>query len=394
MKFTRLQYDSGAASSGGGTPSGFGPSFADLDNPDYKSPEPIIPEGGGTQAGKVEGLKEDGTLEEGYELKDGKPVKVEDNKTKIEGLKEDGTLEDGYERADDGTIQKIGEKTKESEETEEGDFWEAVEAITGRKIEVDYGDIEATSPEGVALRENALVEQAEKDMESFYKSSNPRAYAYYLHTLAGGTDEEFFGTLPPVLPVRSEFEENIDAQSSLLRQDLISKGVPEDIAQATIDKYIKDNVLTEKALKLYDDYHKAEKAEIAKLEKEENDRQKAYQTQVNNLNNTINSVIEKEMSIIVPATKQAEFIKFVKDQVRHDAGQFFFVQTVEKESLPKVLESLYYQFVKGDLKSMIAKAAKTKTVQHLKLNADKDNKKSSGAQLNTDTPKYVTFGEI
>lgn len=392
MKFTRLQYDAGAASSGGGAP--HGPSFADLTNPDYVPPagsDPIVDEGQGGQP--VEGLNEDGTPAEGYELKDGVPVKIESqDPSQVEGINADGTLQEGYERLADGTVQKVS--TDDPNDNDESDFWKAVEAITGREVPVEYGEVDPTSPEGVALRDKALIDQAEAGMDEYFRKSNPRAYAYYLHTLEGGTDEEFFNTLPPSLPVRSEFELDMDMQSSLVKQDLVARGVPEDIAQATIDKYVKDNLLTEKALKLYDTYHTAEQTEIKKMEKAAEDQKKLFNTQVSELNTSISDAITKEMGFTVPELKQAEFTKFVKDQIRYDDGQFFFVQGIEKSSLPKTLEALYFQFVKGDLKSMISKAAKTQTVQNLRLKADADKKKNSGGEPNPGVKKYVTFGEI
>lgn len=397
MKFRQLQYDAGASSSGGGA-SQHGPSFEDLTNPDYVPPAgttpPIVEEGkGGTP---VEGLNEDGTAAEGYELKDGVPVKkdTQEPPAPVEGVNADGTLQDGYEKTADGTVQKIAAAGDEPGEDDEPDFWKAVEAITGREVPVEYGEADPTSPEGVALRDKALIDLAEKGMDEYYRKTNPRAYAYYLHTLEGGTDEEFFGTLPPALPARAEFEQDIDIQSAILKQDLVARGVPEDIAQATIDKYIKDNLLTEKALKLYDTYHATEQAEIKRMEKAAEDQKKAFNAQVAELNTSITDAITKEMGFTVPVTKQPEFEKFVKDQIRYDDGKFFLVQGIEKTSLSKTLEALYFQFVKGDLKSMISKAAKTQTVQNLRIKADADKKKNSGGEGAPTTPKYVTFGEI
>jgi hypothetical protein len=373
--------DADAGSGGGGAPTPQ-PSLLDLDDPNFK---PIIPEGTGGNP-PVEGIGPDGALLPGYEKDaDGKVVKTSEpagTEPEVEGLDKDGNILEGYERAQDGTIQKIVPTTTEENEDEPKpeEFWNAVNSITGREIEVDFGNVDPISPEGVALRENAIVESTEKAFDAYLRESNPRAYAYFLHTQAGGTDADFFGVGQPILPSREDFEANADAQAILLKQDLVDKGVPEDIAQTTVDKYVKDNLLTEKALAIYDKYQAEDKKQIELMEKAAAEEQAQFKQQVTAFEQSVADTIASKVNLVIPEAKRTAFTQFIKDNTRHSDGKFFFVQPVEATTLDKQIEALYFQFVKGDLKSLIVKQAKALTVQRLRANLAKDGTKNNSTQ--------------
>lgn len=379
MRLIHMYKDADTGSGGGGVPTPQ-PSLTDLEDPNYKPPTPIIPEGGNLPS---EGVDADGNILPGYEQKaDGTVGKIE-APTEVEGLDKDGNILEGYERLQDGTIQKVGENTEVEPAPEE--FWNSVNALTGREITVDFGDVDPISPEGVALRENAIVESTLKEFDQNLRESNPRAYAYFLHTQAGGSDDDFFGVGQPSLPAREDFESNADAQASLLKQDLVNKGVPEEVAQSTIDKYIKDNLLSEKALKLYDQYHEEDQKQIKQMEARAAQDEQKFKQQLENFEKSVTDSIASRVNLIIPEAKRSAFNSFIKENTRYADGEFFFVQPVKQESLDKQIEAMYFQFVKGDLKSLIAKKAKEETVQRLrtKLEKDKVTNNTVGQPVNT-----------
>lgn len=383
MRLLHMYKDADTGSGGGGAPTPQ-PSLADIADPNFKPADtvkPIIPEGGNPP---IEGLDADGNILAGYEQKaDGTVGKIETptNTSEVEGVDKDGNIMEGYERLADGTVQKIGTSSEEGDDnpdTEEAEvFWNAVNAITGRQVDIDFGDVDPISPEGVALRENALVESTMKDFDQHLRESNPRAYAYFLHTQAGGTDDTFFGVGQPTIPAREDFESNVDAQASLLKKDYLTKGIPEEVAQATIDKFIKDNVLTEKALKLYDQYYEEDERQIKLMEAQAAKREQDFKQQVANFEKSIAETISSRVNLVIPETKKQAFNEFIKANLRHADGEFFFVQPIKQESLDKQIEAMYFQFVKGDLNSLIAKKAKEQTVQRLRTKLEKDKPKTS-----------------
>ena len=161
---------------------------------------------------------------------------------------EETQQEEEEEQQNDSSGNEASEESTEDVES----FWKEVEQITGESIQIDYGGTDPLSPAGVALREMKIRGDAALKFEQYLKQTDPRGYAYLLHREAGGSDEEFFAKKSFVLSDREEFENSIEQQSSLLKHSLTEKGVPEEVAQATIDKYIKDNVLKEKALEYYE----------------------------------------------------------------------------------------------------------------------------------------------
>jgi len=69
---------------------------------------------------------------------------------------------------DDDEDGKEGDDDDDSGET----FWTDVEKLTGRSIDVDYGDTNPESPEGAAIREEALVQGAINDhLDTWQKST-------------------------------------------------------------------------------------------------------------------------------------------------------------------------------------------------------------------------------
>jgi len=357
------------------------PTLADLTDPNYQPPAPTPPPApaGEPPAGDppnpdpvepVEGLDADGNLLEGYELgTDGTPIKVTD---------------------EPGGDEPTGDDVEDPTE-----FWKAVENITGIELAVEYPEgVDPLSPEGVALREQTLAATSVDNYDNHLKSTHPRAYAFFLHLQNGGTEESFFEQKSPTLPTRTDFLANLDVQAETVKNSLVLKGVPPTVAQATVDAYIKDNVLSEEAVKIYDQYEAAQKKQIADAEllNAENLRRQKENEKV--LVSTISEGISKEMNFVIPQAKVADFTNFVYDNIRMDNGEYYLVQPINKETVKPTLEALYLQYVKGDLRSLVERQAKTKAVQRLRFNIEKDSKAKAGGEGAGSSKKNLTLGDI
>lgn len=365
-KFVKLYRDADA-NSGGGLP----PSLADLENTNGMTNLQDVPPSEAPAPDPVEGVNPDGSLEEGY-TKD-----LDGNVIKETTVEEEPSEDD----------------PPASTDLDPSDFWTEVDTITGKPVEVDYGDTDPLSPEGVALRESVVRDSAVQDFDEYMRETYPRAYAYFLHVQNGGADEQFFAE--PTLGIidRDSFEQDPDIQAAWLMRDFQRKGVPEEIAQASIDKYIKDSVLQEKALKLYVEQEANDRAKLKYLEEEDKNNRLSFQNNVSQLSNNIAKAIKTEMKLLVPDAKQAEFQQSVIDKIQHDGQRFYIVQELG-DNLNTVLDSMYLQFVKGDLNSIIEKRAQTKAVQRLGAKIAADKRTQSGGEPNTQKTKYVSLGEI
>ena len=371
MKFVKLYREPGSPSSGGGEP--LPPSLADIDN-------------------NAEPAKVDPPTNLANLTQDPPPEPAE-------GLDADGNLLEGYEELEDGTIQKVEtdpapiDPIDPDEPIDSTEFWTNVDNLTGKPVEVEYGDVDPLSPEGVAMRESVVRDSAVKEFDEYIKDQYPRAYSYFLHVQGGGSDEEFFTEPSQGLVDRDTFESDPDIQANWILNDFYRKGVPEEVAQATIDNYIKNNQLRERALKVYNEQETFDKQRLAQMEEQDRVTRESFQSNVNNLSSVLDKTIKNDMKVVVPESKQADFKKFVMDKVQHDGQKFFFVQEVGSD-VNTAMDALYLQYVKGDLNSIIEKRAQSKAVQRLGQRIKSDRSKSSGSGDDRSSKGYVTLGEI
>jgi len=375
MKFNRIYRDAGLEGAGASKL----PSLADLDDPNYKPPtDPNKP----GEESTVEGLDADGNVLDGYtRQQDGTIVKNPE------------TPEDGEEG--EGEESSNGEENPEEDTTPEA-FYNAVSAQTGIEIEVDFGTVDPLSPEGVALRDLALVQQVRNNFEEALKTEYPRAYAFFLHNKEGGSDEEFFKAPAPAVIAREVFEEDMDVQEAWIKKDLLKKGLSQTIVDLQVKEYITQGTLTAQALKVYDQVVQDDKLRLQQIQTKEAERQKAFETNVQTLTQEVSSTIKNGMKSLVPETKQAEFANFVMTHIQHDGeSNFFAILPVSKEQLATTMDSLYLQYVKGDLSKVVAKEAKKETVQRLKLKASRDSadKKKNAGDPDT-SKKFIPLSEI
>ena len=342
---------------GGGTP--LEPTLEQLTDPNYKP-----------AAAPIEGVNPDGSLQDGYQKgEDGVITKIDANPP-VEGLNEDGTIQEGYQKNADATITKLEPPAEDDEAPPADDsaaLYEEVAKITGEPVEVDFGEVDPLSAEGVAMRDKVIREQGALDFEAYLKQTDPRAYAYMLHRDAGGDDESFFAKKTFVLPDEETFKSDIEAQKSIIIQDLIDRGIEPEIADAQVTNYIKNNLLTEKATAAYTAKKDAQVQQLAQIEEERRKDQDQLSQAVNELAGTIaKNINEGSIRFVIPDTKKAAFNTFVRENLRYDAGKFYLTTEINSENAKEVLEGQFFQFSKGDLSAIVARQAKTQTVQRLR----------------------------
>lgn len=348
--------------------------------------EPLAEGGGGTspdqEALRAEAYNGD-ILNPGYKVaEDGTISKEEAPIIETEGVDAEGNPIEGYEKLEDGTIQKIVVDNEEQED----DFIAAVEAITGETYDIDYGDIDPVSPEGIAKREEVIKEKAIENWENTLKESIPDAYAYFLHLQMGGTKEEFFSTSAPNVPAKDAFESSTDLQAQLLKSSFIEAGIPEDVAQATIDKYIKDNVLKEKAVAVYNKLEQTQADQVARLQKAQAEQDAQFQKEVSTVMGSIDSTINSDaLNFVIPTNQKKEFSDFVKEKIRYADGGFMLAQPLTQENIKEVMGALFLQYSKNDLSKVVRKEARILTTQKLRLQVQKDNQSSKKSTENPES---------
>lgn len=310
--------------------------------------------------------------------------------------------DEGYEPkfGEEGYVLKEGDEgyvPPEEGTQSEGDFWEEVEKITGKKFEITYPEgVEADTPAGAAHRELEVIKQAQIEFEEHLAKTDPRSYAYMLHRAAGLPDEDFFGDSKGyTLPDLATLETSVEAQTAVYKADLTSRGLDEDTVNAIVAKAVTDNKLKEKALASHALIDAAQKQQLAELQTQQNNEQKKFQQAVTDITARITTSIKNELGYVVPAAKEAEFTAFVTNNLQYQDGKFFLVQELKDDKFKTQMESLFFQFVGGDLSSVVKKQVKTEAAQSLKLRIDKARKTTPAAQADGGTGKLgLPLGDL
>lgn len=319
---------------------------------------------------------------------------VQQQNEPVEGLKPDGTLQEGYEKNDKGEIVRKGTddpkdteegeggKDKESDGQEEGDdtteegsedtpeaFFHDVDALRGEEIQVDYPDgMDPLSPEGVYHREKFLEQRAIEKFDEHLRKTDPRAYAYWLHRQSGGSDDDFFADKSFSLPDYEEFKANADLQLRVYKSDLLSRGLDAESVQILADKAVKDGKVFELADAAYRGAESRNQKELEELDRKNQQAQAAYQNSVQALDQTLVQTVNegKGLNLVIPDADKKDFLQFVRGTLEYDqnTGKFLIVQPVDGD-ISRQIEALYLLHKKGDLKALIQREAKSQNAKRL-----------------------------
>lgn len=137
----------------------------------------------------------------------------------------------------------------EPEVDEAEEFFKVVDELRGDTLDVDYGDVDPLSPEGIVLRDSVVADMAVENFEAYLQEKYPKAYGYLLHTINGKPEDEFFGKSNDLetLPTPEEIQASVETQKSEVLANLMSKGNSEKHAGLILKQLIEDNELEEAA---------------------------------------------------------------------------------------------------------------------------------------------------
>jgi hypothetical protein len=366
--------------SGGGTV--LPPSLSDIDplnqNPQTPTNEPQQQPGNDPQQPVAEGNRSNTT--------DPAPKDIDGNAgTDGEGGEDSGTNDSGTDNQDNNEPQES--------------FWEVTEKITGRPVQVEYPEgIEPDTPEGAAVREEAVRYQAYGDFEADLRQRDPRGFAYLVHRQNGGTDEEFFGTgHVATLPTQEQFDNSMDVKIAVYRQHLAASDLDDDSIEALVQKAIKENKIDDKAKSSYEKLLAERDRHLADIEATNNTQRESFNRAVDGVYQRLGKGIASDVSIIIPETEREAFREHIMGQLEYDraSNSFRLVQVLDTENLKPQLEAMFYQFKKGDLSKIIQKKSETVAAQRLRLSVEKTKQGGTkSGDTGKSTPRHVPLGEL
>lgn len=285
-------------------------------------------------------------------------------------------------------------ESEESEETEEGEeeesepegvFWDDVEKITGFKVEVDYKGVDPESPEGAALREEAVSNHAINSFIDEMKEKMPKVYRVFEHALAGGTPEDLYKPGEKDYTTVELKEDDEDHAKSILQEYYHKKG----LSKARIERLIEiDEDSEEGLIKTAKTYLKemadAQEESRAARAEEQKTRAEEQKRKDQEFLSTIDGILGtgKIGSFVLPKKDSTGFNEFIRSKIQRDGkGGYVAVTPLAASELENQLQYEYFRYKQGNLDSLIQHKAKTEQVRKLKRNIDnsKGKPKSSSS---------------
>lgn len=285
-------------------------------------------------------------------------------------------------------VQKKGKASKKESESDdtEGEnesFWSDVEKLTGRAVDVEYGDADPESPEGAAVREDALIQQAINDHLDYLQKIYPREFRALEHASNGGSMEDLYNPAEPDYSKIEFKEDDEDAQRGFMNSYYQKKGFSQAKAkrmtEADEDSDEGLHSAAKEALKeLSSDQEKARNKAI----EDQKAADKASKQQDMRMIGSVEEVVQagKLNKFTVPVKEREQFHQHVLTKIqRNPNGGYMFVQQVEPNKLEAQLQEMYFAFKKGDLSTIIQREVKTEGARKLKRTAEKSSTKKIGS---------------
>lgn len=360
---------------------------------------------------EVEEVEED-EQEEQEEVEEPKKKKVESKSKK----KEEASEEESEEEEEKPVKKKVEKKSKaepkeEAEETEEGveedseeeseapdpkSFFEEVDKLTGQPVEVEFGDVDPLTPQGIAIRDKAVREAALDTFLQELEESYPTAYKALQYAYDGGNVADLFKEVATRDYSKVELKEDDDALATeILREYYKTKGIKNE---KTINKMIEtaqdseEGIVTEAKGFLKElQEEQAEKTEKALAAQRQAAGEEKKRDQV--LGAAINEVLETGTlsNFKINPKEVNEFRKFVVGSIRRAGeGNYTFTTQVDSRNLEKQLQYLYFQFKKGDISNLVQAKQITKETQKLRLKLQQEQ----GTKKTTTKEERGKFGSM
>ena len=279
----------------------------------------------------------------------------------------------------------------------DGEFWEDVEKLTGDKVEVDFGNTDPESPEGVLKYMDAYSDAKVSGFEEHLKKVAPRAYQAMLVEVDGGNPAEYF--LPKGDADTTDYstieitDDNTDVHKQVLRKAFSLRGIDEDIAELTINALEDKGQLkstAEKDLKYVVDTTETQRqAELNRVTESKQQEEKL----LSDMASFVDSSLEKGTvgSFTIPKADVKKFNDFVKQSIQVKDGQFFSVSNVTRDNFDDILQNLFFAYKGGNIDNLAKTKANKENVRRLRKRVSDNKITSQGGKT---TPKVTRLGDI
>ena len=292
------------------------------------------------------------------------------------------------------------EEGEEEEETEDS-FWDDVEAITGNKVEVDYGDVDPASPEGAAMREEVVMQKAIEENLEHLSTNYPEAFQILQHVANGGRVEELLPKGEEDLTTLEIAEDNVAEQKNFMKNYYMSKG----LSEAKAVRNVEDDEDSEEGLyknfqAAFEERKEAQVAEKAAIVERQIAAKAAQDEQDRRFGEMLSGVLNqgKIGSFKIPPKEAEGFYNHVLSHVQRAGNGYTLAIPLTNDNLNQSLEQMFFGYKKGDFSKYIETKAKTQNSRRLKRNLkrEKDGSEagSEGMEGRPSGKKLPTLGSF
>ncbi len=248
------------------------------------------------------------------------------------------------------------------------DVYAQVDEIVGKAVEVDYKDLKPDSPEGIALRETVIREDAIVEYEENLKQKAPRAFEFLAHMLSGGKEEEFFAPENEDFSKITVKKEDLTGQERLYRKALTLKGNSPDEVDALVQTAKDSNKLYDKAKNELEALQDGQKERNSQNERRLQQQEKIRTENLDKMADVVEEKLSKGFGgITVPIADKRKFEDFLGESLHYDGkGGFLFVKKVDVNKIDDLLKTEYFGFKGGNLKEIGDNLAKKKNALKVK----------------------------
>ncbi len=266
------------------------------------------------------------------------------------------------------------EEEQEDEGVDSQKFFEEVEKITGQSVEVDYSGVDPMTPQGVALREQAVKEAALDGFLEEMKEKHPQAFKALQHAYNGGDIAELFAQTISKDYTKIELKDDDATMAKEILKDYYrARGVKSEVRIQKMLDAVEDSEegLLSEAQAALDELKGEQEAKTQQVLEVQKQKQAEQKKRDSLLLTAVEDVIERKSLGDFKITDSAEaqkFRQFVVNNIRRgNEGKYEIVTSIDPANMEKLLQYQYFQFKGGDLSKIIQQKATTANVQRLKL---------------------------
>ncbi len=295
-----------------------------------------------------------------------------------EKSKEDDVKEKDEEKADSDSDKD--EESKDEDEDDEGDtIWDLANKITGSELEVDFGDTDPETPEGVAVWEEAVRKQQSDLTFNWIKDNFPKVARALNYEMNGGSIDDLYVPGEPDFSEVKIDENDAASQKRFLSQYYRWKDVSEEEANALIEIAEDKGNLAATANKALESRKKEQSGRMEKAQSDATMKETSLRQNDSKLSEGVSGLINKGHlnSFTVPQKERKEFTDFALSHMQRDGqGGHLIIIPVDPANLSDQAQMLYFGYKGGNLENIIQRAMETKQTRKFKSRAAKAEKET------------------